>query len=422
MVDASDRRNLEAASTGDREACAALVTLYGPLALGVCRRVLGAGVDADSVFQTVFLDFLKRGPRLSRRVDPALWLHRSACRAARRARGGASAEATVDSRSRGRLDLRRMIDDDIDDLWRARGPVILCALMNLSPEKAAERLGLSIDQVERRLDRGFGVIDARLRRRVERAAPGTIAPFLSWQDLGDVPVPSSLFEEILHAAAKGVRTRWSAAFAADSSEELNPPRVAVTAISRLRSFTTSSILVVGMGAGASYAALMGPEALKAGVAERQVEVATPAPSVQTSGVAGARIAIIARLNEPFSLKTAEPIQLDEFLDRVREATQTPEGVLLIHVDLAGLKRVGASLSSPVALDTNGATLGETLRRTLAQAGLAYEVDGGRLVVTAAKPEPEEFLKELSAADARKLKEKLRLLGHFDPSIAFSRDR
>lgn len=399
MVDASDRRNLEAVSNGDREACEALVSLYGPIALGVCRRVLGAGVDADSVFQSVFLDFLKRGARMGRRVDPALWLHRAACRAARRVRGGASTEVTIDSRSRGRMDLRRLIDDDVDDLWRARGPVILCALMNLSLENAAERLGLSVEQVASRLDCGFGVIDARLRRRIERAGPGAIAPFVVWQDLGDVPIPASLCQEIVNAATKCVPVPGSVALTADSSKESNPPRLPVRTLSRIRSLTTSSILVVAMGAGASYVALMTPEAMKV---EGSAEAARSATSVPAGG------AIIGGLNEPFSIKVPGPIRLDEFLDCVREATRSPEGALPIHVDLAGVKRAGASLSATVSLDSRGATLGETLRRTLGQAGLKYQIDGGLLVVTAAEPEPRPISKELRTSEAPRIQVKLHL--------------
>jgi RNA polymerase sigma factor (sigma-70 family) len=86
-ADISDRQLLEEfVARREEVAFEALVRRYGPMVLGVCRRVLHNHHDAEDAFQATFLVLVRKAASVVPREKVANWLYGVACQTALKAR------------------------------------------------------------------------------------------------------------------------------------------------------------------------------------------------------------------------------------------------------------------------------------------------------------------------------------------------
>jgi cobalt-zinc-cadmium efflux system membrane fusion protein len=179
----------------DQAAFELLVWRYGPLVLGVARRVLRDAGDVEDTFQATFL-ILARGARaISRRASVGGWLHKVAYRAALAARARAARRAARERPledpvvARGGPDplgeavwgeLRAVLDDQLVRLpEKYRTAFVLRCLAGKSSAETARELGCSVRTVESRLGRARKRLRTALARRGFAAHAGLVAAGLA---------------------------------------------------------------------------------------------------------------------------------------------------------------------------------------------------------------------------------------------------
>ncbi len=161
----------------DEAAFAALVQRYGPLVLGVCRRVLAHEQDAEDAFQATFLILVRRAGALDTRGSLANWLHTVAYRAALRARAAAARRrgeptalaalpAPEGPDDLDRRELRAVLDEELRGLpAKYREPLLLCDMQGRTHAEVARALGRPPGSMSRLLERGRSLLRERLARR-----------------------------------------------------------------------------------------------------------------------------------------------------------------------------------------------------------------------------------------------------------------
>jgi RNA polymerase sigma factor (sigma-70 family) len=175
------------AAAADPDAFAGLVHRHGPTVLGVCRRVLGDGPDADDAFQATFLVLVRRAKDVRDPSRLAGWLFGVAYRTAREARSVRSArwrrEVTTGTLpDRPAPDLPQSVESSAIDTELARlsekyrAAVVLCDVEGLTRPAAAARLGIPEGTLSSRLAAARRQLADRLGRKgVTLAAVGGLA-------------------------------------------------------------------------------------------------------------------------------------------------------------------------------------------------------------------------------------------------------
>jgi RNA polymerase sigma factor (sigma-70 family) len=165
----------------DETAIGVLVRRYGPLVLGVCRKVLHNADAAEDAFQATFLVLVRKTPALAGYQPLGGWLYRVAYRLALRARANDARRRQCEARAARRRvpieeqasapsDLIVALEVELDRLpSRHRTPLSLCYFEGKTNEQAAQILGCPAGSMSARL------AQARERLRCGLARRGFIA-------------------------------------------------------------------------------------------------------------------------------------------------------------------------------------------------------------------------------------------------------
>jgi RNA polymerase sigma factor (sigma-70 family) len=230
---AADRDLLRAFLASRSEpAFAALVRRYGPMVLGVCRRVLGDAHDADDAFQATFLVLARKAAAVGRPDRLPGWLHTIAVRTAteiRRMRdrrrkvelprGGrqpperSNPQGADAPRSPEQAELAAALDEELARLpEHYRTPVLLCELQGLSRKETAARLKLPEGTLSSRLAKARRLLADRLARRGVTATAAAITAALARE--ATARVPAALTTEAARVAVASAAGHAAAAASA----------------------------------------------------------------------------------------------------------------------------------------------------------------------------------------------------------------
>jgi RNA polymerase sigma factor (sigma-70 family) len=220
----SDRQLLlNFAGRADEAAFAAIVERHGPVVLGVCRRLLGAGPDIDDAFQATFVVLARKAASIYKQSSLGSWLYGVAHRVALQVRkqrsrrrqhetaAAASLAQTAQTESRqvnpalqaSFREIGAILDQELQRLPDLeRDALVVCLMEGMSHTEAAQHLGWPLGTLKTRLERGRQLLRERLQRR--GLALSAVALTMVLTEQMTAAVPPALGQTALQAAAHRV--------------------------------------------------------------------------------------------------------------------------------------------------------------------------------------------------------------------------
>jgi RNA polymerase sigma factor (sigma-70 family) len=200
LKELTDSELLQAfAGDNNQAAFDVLVRRYGPLVLGVCRRVLHHDHDTEDAFQATFLVLARKAGTIHKQESLWSWLYKVAYRIALRVRASQARRKTRElqaiqqlivhqaARPRGPY-LGEFLDEEVERLpEKYRAPVLLCYLQGQTNEEAARRLRCPTGTVKIRLLRARQLLRKRLQRRGVAMSLAALAAALLQEATAAVP-------------------------------------------------------------------------------------------------------------------------------------------------------------------------------------------------------------------------------------------
>jgi RNA polymerase sigma factor (sigma-70 family) len=210
----TDGQLLEAfAVRRDEAAFEALVRRHGAMVLGVCRRVLRNGHDAEDAFQATFLVLARKAASVRQRELVGNWLYGAAYRAALEARAATRRAKETSVRDLpepraadaedGWRELRPLLDKELNRLPdKYRVPVVLCELEGRTRKEVARQLGIPEGTLSSRLAAARKMLARRLGRHGRGLSVAAVTAALA-QGGASACVPAPLVESAVRQAAAG---------------------------------------------------------------------------------------------------------------------------------------------------------------------------------------------------------------------------
>ncbi|MFT3879845.1 MAG: RNA polymerase sigma factor [Gemmatales bacterium] len=201
----------------DQAAFELLVHRYGPMVLGLCRRLVRQLADAEDAFQATFLTLAHQARRIKKQQSLGSWLYKVAWRMCQRQHRRRTIKpfdnepvSTADSPvlELQQREVAEVLARELDRLSEClRSVVVLCCLRGLSSKEAAKELGCPANTVNVRLRRARELLKKRLQQRGYLLASGIAATLginSSAAHLGLLALPLS--QTALQVSSQGLAT------------------------------------------------------------------------------------------------------------------------------------------------------------------------------------------------------------------------
>ena len=234
----------------------ALVRRHGPMVLGVCRRVLHHGYDADDAFQATFVVLVRKAVSVKPRELVGNWLYGVAYRTALEARSLRARRQAKEMQvteipepaapeADAWPDLRPLLDQELSRLPdKYRQAVVLCDLEGRSRRDVARQLRIPEGTLSSRLAAARRLLAQRLTRRGLGLSGGALAITLS-QNAARAGVPASLVVSTTQAAAE-VAAKGAAAAVSANVAALSEGVLKSMFLNKLKIATVALLIVAGV--------------------------------------------------------------------------------------------------------------------------------------------------------------------------------
>ena len=343
----------------DAAAFTELVRRHGPMVLGVCRRVLGNGPDADDAFQGAFLVLARKAGSVRNGRSVASWLFGVARFVALRARDKDARRRTHEAQAAFRprtgtepdTELLAAVEEELHRLpERYRAPLVACFFQSRTQEDAAKELRCSLSTLRRRLEQGQELLRRRLTDR--GVAPGLGALVAS---AGAANVSATAIESTTALAVVFINNEARVVPATALAERV----LATMARTKLKAVATAVLLVVGLCGGLAWQLAAAPSPAPLDGAGQQPDPKRTDPTTKDRGAKpidptakdtqpnedrikpGDRLTIRVRngipdepIDGPFEVEASGKIPLGPIYGRIKISGLTleeAEGVILKHL-------------------------------------------------------------------------------------------
>lgn len=392
----------------DGDAFAELVSRYGGLVLGLCRRTLRDDHSAEDAFQATFLVLARRAARIHNRSSLAGWLyavaHRTALRAKikrRRLREVILLDEMTDSEDTlaevTRRHEQRLLDEELHQLAdKYREPLVRRHLMGRSNKQIAAELGLSVGVVEGRLKRGKNLLRFRLARRGVSLAAGlaTVGVSVGAARAADALITATVDAAVAYRAGTPIQGHYS-----QDAIRLAQQELAMKSSTLVTTMSCAAIAIAVAGftlAGAGEAGQQTPQPTSTVVvvppvpAPAQDDPLRLARDENAAPVSGPRD-FRSPLEEEIDKTLREPTTIDFVETPLQDVADFIADAHKLHVliDYRALDDVGIQADTPVTFHLEGVSLNSSLNAMLRPLDLTWTVHDDVLWITT--PEANESM-------------------------------